>query len=149
MPNPEKWEGITFDEIKKGDEIRCIITDEGGYRTDTRGFANEYKAGYPGPRWVHGSGWVAARKEGTGTSKSTFYRKKPPPFVFPQKSLAVIEGYNRGVGSRVKLFKPVRSQRSRENVWLPVNPEGVSSRYTEEYIIGWSDLKVLHEGVDL
>jgi hypothetical protein len=107
--NLDKWEKISFDDIKEGDLIRAITTDDGGIEFDGRGLAEIFKVNYMDvKRWVTKSGWVVARStEPTKTATRTFYRRKPARFKFPETTAAVISANwkrsDGGLGAEVKL----------------------------------------------
>jgi len=95
MVNLDKWEEITYDDIKKGDKIRSIVT-QGNVVNDTKGIAETHSS------W---GGWYSkdqvkllTHPEGfhpAGGGGRTIYRRKPKPFVFPEGLGAVVEATHR------------------------------------------------------
>lgn len=87
----DKWEEITFEDVKKGDKIRVIVT-QGEVVSDTKAVA-DYLAGY--------SGWYARGDVNFLSSPGKFspipggsrkiYRRKPKPFELPTGLGAVVE----------------------------------------------------------
>ena len=140
MVNLDKWEEIDYGKIKRHDLIRCI-TVQGDVVNDTRGVVNSYDC--LGVRNKKGVKFVVAPehfKPIPGGSRK-IYRRKAKEFVFPTKTLAIIEGTYRW-GSE----KPRR--------YVLTEQAGWRSAITGEAAVkvalqgNFKDWKVISEGID-
>lgn len=91
MVNLEKWEEISYSEIKAGDTIR-VITKQGPVINDTRGKADTHWNG-----WASGNGVkFLSHPDNFEPAKGgfrTIYRRKPKakPFELPENIGAVLK----------------------------------------------------------
>lgn len=95
MVNLDKWEEIEYGKIKRHDLIRCI-TVQGDATNDACGIVDRYDSlgvyNKVGVNFVVDPYYF----EPAGGGHRTIYRRKPEPFVFPIKRLAIIKGQRIG-----------------------------------------------------
>ena len=150
MVNLDKWEKIEFDDIRRGDLIRKIVTDKNGVHFDARGEAHRPRQSFDGSaeRWLSSdeNGWIVARRRLTSTTATqALYRRKPKALDIPENIGAVLVGYKKradGLEGTKELFVRLVNKR-----WVSQRDGfGYSTSYLKElYNIG----AVLSEGVTL
>lgn len=142
MVNLDKWEEISFGEIKRHDLVRCIVK-QGNITKDIRGIVNSYDS--RGVRNIDGILFALdpAKLRVVKGRTRTIYRRKPKPFEFPTNTGAVITGiWNRSASKERTTFVLV----SEEN-WISSNS---NIPYTvEELRNGATNFILKHEGATL
>lgn len=137
MVNLDKWEEIEHKDVKVGDDLKIIWTNETPTLTTReihKGIVSNFDS--DGDFWLNGTCW---EDEKCDVGEHTIiYRRKAKPFVFPTKRMTIIKGQRIGHDDVFINFVKM-------DVWYRQS----GAIYTEETIRKYfHNFEIIFEGID-
>lgn len=138
LVNLDKWEKIELADIKEGDKLLRICSYADGTVAEVRG-----KTHTKGSRgWLTKGNFILVRDYYGNGETVEIYRRKPKPFEFPLKPMAIIEGTYKFSSQDTR-----RYFRTEEGGWRNARDGGVA--FVEALRGNFTNWKVISEGTDV